>query len=96
MVAPEQLAHPRWPARSDLQILPIPVNEIAQQQGSTRVANVVDARRLPRPHPDGAKASIIAAIEDVLGPGKQHLLAINLNALEAGLAFASHVPVQSP
>ena len=39
------------------------------------------------------KASIVAAIEDVLGPGKRHLLGINLNALEAGMAFATKVPV---
>jgi 2-oxoglutarate ferredoxin oxidoreductase subunit gamma len=87
---------PRWPARSDLQILPIPVNEIAQRQGSTRVANVVMLGACLALTRTVQKASIIAAIEDVLGPGKQHLLAINLNALEAGLAFASHVPVQSP
>jgi hypothetical protein len=39
------------------------------------------------------KASIVAAIEDVLGPGKQHLLGINLNALDAGIAFATKVQV---
>ena len=37
-------------------------------------------------------ASVIAAITDVLGPGKQHLLGINLNALEAGRAFATKIP----
>ena len=87
---------PRVPVRSDLRILPIPVNEIAQRQGSTRVANVVMLGACLALTRTVQKASIIAAIEDVLGPGKQHLLAINLNALEAGLAFASHVPVQSP
>jgi len=39
------------------------------------------------------KASVTAAIQDVLGPRKQHLLGINLNALEAGMAFATKVPV---
>ena len=84
---------PRAPTRRDLRILSIPVNEIAQQQGSQRVANVVmlgACLALSRPV---QKASIVAAIEDVLGHGKQHLLAINLNALEAGLAFAAPVPV---
>jgi len=39
------------------------------------------------------KASIVAAIEDVLGPGKKHLLDINLKALDAGIAFAANVQV---
>jgi hypothetical protein len=39
------------------------------------------------------KASIVAAIEDVLGPSKKHLLGINLNALDAGIAFATKVQV---
>jgi 2-oxoglutarate ferredoxin oxidoreductase subunit gamma len=84
---------PRAPARRDLRILPIPVNEIAQQQGSTRVANVVMLGACLALSQPVQKASIVAAIEEVLGPGKQHLLAINLNALEAGIAFASTVPV---
>jgi 2-oxoglutarate ferredoxin oxidoreductase subunit gamma len=84
---------PRVPVRSDLRILPIPVNEIAQRQGSTRVANVVMLGACLALTRLVQKASIVAAIEDVLGHGKQHLLAINLNALEAGLAFASQVPV---
>ena len=84
---------PRVPARSDLRILPVPVNEIAQQQGSQRVANVVMLGACLALSRLVQRASIVAAIEEVLGHGKQHLLAINLNALEAGLAFASPVPV---
>jgi 2-oxoglutarate ferredoxin oxidoreductase subunit gamma len=83
---------PRGPVRRDLRALAIPVNEIAQRQGSPRVANVVmlgACLALCRPV---AQASVAAAIEEVLGPGKRHLLDINLNALEAGLAFAPPVP----
>ncbi len=83
---------PRVPSRGDVRVLPIPANEIAQQQGSQRVANVVmlgACLALARPV---QKASVVAAIEDVLGHGKQHLLSINLNTLEAGLAFAHQVP----
>ena len=84
---------PRVPSRRDLRILPIPVTEIAQQQGSQRVANVVMLGACLALAQPVQKASIITAIEEVLGPSKQHLLAINLNALEAGLAFASPAPV---
>lgn len=83
---------PRVPSRRDIRVLAVPANEIAQQQGSQRVANVVmlgACLAIARPV---QKASIAAAIGDVLGHGKQHLLAINLNALEAGLAFTPQVP----
>jgi 2-oxoglutarate ferredoxin oxidoreductase subunit gamma len=83
---------PRAPIRGDLRSLPIPVNEIAQRQGSQRVANVVMLGAcLAICHPV-EKASVVAAIEEVLGQSKKHLLSINLNALEAGLAFAQPVP----
>jgi 2-oxoglutarate ferredoxin oxidoreductase subunit gamma len=84
---------PRAPARHDVQVLAIPVNELAQQQGSPRVANVVMLGVYLALSQAVQKASIVAAIEDVLGPGKKHLLGINLSALDAGIAFATKVPV---
>ena len=84
---------PRSPARHDVQTLAIPVNELAQQQGSTRVANVVMLGAYLALSQTVRKASIVAAIEDVLGPGKKHLLDINLKALDAGIAFAANVQV---
>ena len=84
---------PRAPARTDVQVLPIPVNDIAHEQGSPRVANVVMLGAYLALSHAVQPASVVAAIQDVLGPTKQHLLAINLKALEAGLAFAPKVPV---
>jgi 2-oxoglutarate ferredoxin oxidoreductase subunit gamma len=84
---------PRSPARHDVQTLAIPVNELAQQQGSQRVANVVMLGVYLAVSQAVQKASLIAAIEDVLGPGKRHLLEINLRALDAGIAFATKVQV---
>jgi 2-oxoglutarate ferredoxin oxidoreductase subunit gamma len=84
---------PRAPARHDVQTLAIPVNELAQQQGSLRVANVVMLGACLALTQAVRKESVIAAIEEVLGPGKQHLLGINLNALSAGMAFATKVQV---
>jgi 2-oxoglutarate ferredoxin oxidoreductase subunit gamma len=83
---------PRAPVRSDVHVLSIPVNDLAQQQGSPRVANVVMLGAYLALSQAVAKSSVVAAIEDVLGPSKRHLLPINLNALEAGLAFAAKVP----
>jgi 2-oxoglutarate ferredoxin oxidoreductase subunit gamma len=84
---------PRPPARTDVQVLTIPVNDLAQQQGSPRVANVVMLGAYLALSHAVQKTSVVAAIEDVLGPGKRHLLGINLNALEAGMTFAANVPV---
>ncbi len=84
---------PRSPRRTDVQVLSIPVNDIAHEQGSPKVANVVMLGAYLALSHAVPKESVVAAIEDVLGPTKRHLLAINLNALEAGIAFAAKVPV---
>ncbi len=84
---------PRAPVRTDVQVLSIPVNEIAQQQGSPKVANVVMLGAYLALSGAVQKESVVEAIREVLGPTKQHLLQINLNALEAGRAFAANVPV---
>jgi 2-oxoglutarate ferredoxin oxidoreductase subunit gamma len=84
---------PRAPARLDVQVLSLPANDVARQQGSPRVANVVMLGAYLAVSQAVRKESIIAAIEDVLGSTKRHLLGINLNALEAGLAFPTKVQV---
>jgi 2-oxoglutarate ferredoxin oxidoreductase subunit gamma len=84
---------PRKPTRQDVQTLAIPVNDLAQQQGSQRVANVVMLGVYLALSQAVQKASIVAAIDDVLGPSKKHLLEINLKALDAGIAFALKVQV---
>jgi 2-oxoglutarate ferredoxin oxidoreductase subunit gamma len=84
---------PKHTSRTDVQVLEIPVNEIAQQQGSAKVANVVMLGAYLALTGAVRKESVIAAIEEVLGKTKRHLLPINLNALEEGTKFATKVPV---
>ncbi len=84
---------PQDPGRRDVRVLAVPANALAQEQGSPRVANVVMLGAFLALTQAVRKASVAAAIRDVLGPAKQHLLGINLNALEAGMAFAATVPV---
>lgn len=79
---------PRNSVRSDVQVLCIPVNEMASRQGSTKVANVVMLGAYIALSQTVQTDSVIAAIREVLG-SKQHLLTINLNALHDGIAFAS-------
>ncbi len=86
---------PANPARADVQVLAVPATELAQVQGSPRVANVVMLGALLALTRAVREESIVAAITGVLGRGKQHLLDINLRALEAGRASAAKVPVPS-
>ncbi len=86
---------PQDPARRDIQVLAVPAGSLAQQHGSPRVANVVMLGAFLALTQAVGPASVAAAITDVLGPAKQHLLGLNLNALEAGRAFATKVPVPS-
>jgi len=79
---------PRSTVRSDLQVLAIPVNEMASRRGSPKVANVVMLGAWIALSKTVQPASVIAAIREVLG-SKQHLLTINLNALHDGMEFAS-------
>ncbi len=84
---------PRAPSRRDLRVLSIPANDIAQRQGSPKVANVVLLGACLALCNPVQKASVASAIEEVLGKTRQHLLSINLNALEAGIEAAATVPV---
>lgn len=75
--------------RNDVKILEIPVNDIANQQGSLRVANVVMLGAYITLSKVVDKETILEAIQEVLGQTKQHLLDINVKALEEGIKFAT-------
>jgi 2-oxoglutarate ferredoxin oxidoreductase subunit gamma len=79
---------PRSPLRRDLRILPLAANDIATAHGSLKVANVVMLGAFLAATGALRQESIIAAIKEALGESKQHLLDINLKALQAGIAQA--------
>ena len=79
----------RASTRSDVNVLEIPVNDIANKQGSMKVANVVMLGAYIALSHVVKKETILAAIEEVLGKTKRHLLDINVNALEEGIKFAN-------
>jgi 2-oxoglutarate ferredoxin oxidoreductase subunit gamma len=83
---------PRTCSRTDLHVLDVAANEIAQRQGSPKVANVVMLGACLALTGVVRRESVVAAIEEVLGAGKRHLLAINLAALEEGMRLAARVP----
>ena len=75
--------------RDDVNIFEIPVNHIANQQGSLRVANVVMLGAYITLSNIVNKETILEAIQEVLGQTKRHLLDINVKALEEGIKFAT-------
>jgi 2-oxoglutarate ferredoxin oxidoreductase subunit gamma len=79
----------RTSTRHDVNVLEIPVNDIANKQGSLKVANVVMLGAYIALSQAVKKETVIEAIIDVLGQSKQHLLDINLKALEEGMKFAT-------
>lgn len=79
----------RKSTRDDVNILEIPVNDIANKQGSLRVANVVMLGAYITLSKVVKKETVLEAIKEVLGQSKQHLLDINVKALEEGINFAT-------
>jgi 2-oxoglutarate ferredoxin oxidoreductase subunit gamma len=79
---------PRQSKRTDIRILSIPVNELAGRLGSPKVANVVMLGAYLQLSKAVQADSVTTAIREILG-NKQHLLDINLHALNEGMEFAS-------
>lgn len=86
---------PRPPGRSDLQVQSIAVNELAQEQGSLKVANVVMFGALLGLCPLAQRDTAHDVLREVLGSSKQHLLDINLRAFDAGLRAVQPTPHSS-
>lgn len=79
----------RHAARTDVATLEIPVNDMANEQGSMRVANMVMLGAYIALSRVVCKDTILEALQEVLGHSKQHLLDINVRALEEGIAFVT-------
>jgi 2-oxoglutarate ferredoxin oxidoreductase subunit gamma len=79
---------PRDGLRHDITTLSIPANDLACEEGSLKVANVVMlGAYLAWAHALGTD-SVITVLRELLGDTKQQLLDINLRALDRGLHFA--------
>ena len=74
--------------RTDIKVVTVPCNEIAEQIGNTRLANMVAIGALVA----GLKVLTVADLETALNnhmPGRhKHLLPKNVEALKKGLEFA--------
>ncbi len=80
---------PAHSTRDDARALEIPVNDIANAQGSLKVANVVMLGAYLALSGAVKEETILGVIEEMLGKTKRHLLDINVKALHEGMAFAA-------
>lgn len=79
----------RKPARDDITVLAIPANEVANELGNTRVANMVMMGALLSQVNVVTVESIHKGLEQVLPSHRQDLLEVNKQAMERGSKLAA-------
>lgn len=73
--------------RDDIQILAVPANEIADELGNARVANMVLLGAFIGATGLVKEESIEEALKEVLSERHHHLIPLNMQALERGRAY---------
>ena len=74
------------PAREDIRVYGVPCNEIAQELGNDRVANMVMMGAYVKLTGLITPDSLIESLRQKLGAAKEHLVAVNRLAIQAGAA----------
>lgn len=75
------------PSRDDVQAIAVPANEIADELGNTRVANMVMLGAFIEATGLVKKESIEAALKEVISERHHHLIPLNMQAFERGRAY---------
>ncbi len=73
--------------REDIDIYYIPANDVADEIGNSRVANMVMLGAYIKKTDIVTPDSVINSLKEVLGPSKAHLIPINEEALKKGAEF---------
>ncbi len=74
------------PKRKDINTYPIPCNDIATELENDRVANMVMLGAVLGATDILSIDSVMAALADIFGPKRAHLLPLNRQAIEKGIA----------
>ncbi len=82
--------------RDDLEIVSIPATALATELGDVRAANMILLGALLARRPLVAPATVDAVLGEKLGPRKAHMRALNVRALEQGMALAQAAPDLTP
>jgi 2-oxoglutarate ferredoxin oxidoreductase subunit gamma len=78
----------RAPVRKDIRVIAVPANEVAQELGNVRVANMVTLGAFVEATGAVADDSIAAALKKALPAHRQDLLPLNMQAIEKGKGFS--------
>ncbi|NNG67250.1 2-oxoacid:acceptor oxidoreductase family protein [Caldanaerobacter subterraneus] len=74
----------RKPQRKDIEVYEVPANEIASELGNLKVANMVMLGAFVEATKIVKMETVLKALTEVFGKGKEHMMAINEKALEKG------------
>ncbi len=74
--------------RDDIKVLYVPANELAEQAGSIKAANMVALGAYIRQSAVLPKESVLDALERILGKKKAKLIPLNEKAMDLGAACA--------
>ena len=86
------LIEPKEASREDIEILSIPVNEIAIENGSPKLANMVALGAFNQKTNLVQMSSLFACLEKVLDERYHHLIPSNIKAIEMGAKFVQSLP----
>ena len=70
--------------RTDIEVYYVPATGIASEMGNTRVANIVMLGALVKKTGVCDPERVIDSLAKVLGPGKEHLIPLNREAMQKG------------
>ena len=76
------------PERTDIKVLPVPCNEIAEQAGNLRAANMVMLGAYAGMTGDFTVETLMAGLRHKMGPSKEKFMPSNQKAIELGKALA--------
>ena len=75
-------------ARSDIEVLAIPTTELAEQIGTSKVANMIMLGALVRASHMISYEAMVENLTEILGEGKAKLLKLNREALALGYDYS--------
>ena len=82
---------PDYPNQEQCQVVRIPANEAAESIGEPRAANVIMLGAFLRARPVLSNDSVLAAMSELVGKGREKVIAVNREALERGGEIAAEV-----
>ena len=74
------------PTRADIRVIPVPCNEIADELGNAKVANMVMLGAVLKVTKPFDKELLVEALRHKLGERKAKLIPLNREAMEKGMA----------